>query len=238
MTNQEKTNSIQRTARMAGFLYLLLIPLGVLGIIYVPNTLFIPGDMAATASKIMANESLFRLSMVAALLIQLVNIAVVLFLYKLLSPVNENMARLMVLFSVLAVPIAMLNELNNAAVLLLLNSGEQSPTLLALFLDLHEYGIQIAGLFWGLWLFPMGYLVFRSNYIPKIIGVLLMIGCLGYVADSLTFLLFPSFGVTFSEFTFVGELLLPLWLVVKGVNVDQWSRRVEEAALSNPVPQG
>jgi hypothetical protein len=226
MMNQAKTNSIQRTARIAGFLYLLLIPLGVLGIIYVPNTLFVPGDMAATASNILANETLFRLGIVAALLIQLVNIAVVLFLYKLLNPVNKNMARFMVLFSVLAVPIAMLNELNNAAVLLLLNSREQPPTLLALFLDLHEYGIQIAGLFWGLWLFPMGYLVFKSNYIPKIIGVLLMIGCFGYVADSLTFLLFPNFGVTFSQVTFIGELLLPLWLVIKGVNVEQWQKRV------------
>lgn len=225
MTTKEKMTP-NRTARIAGFLYLLLIPLGVFGILYVPSTLIVQGDVAATASNIMANESLFRLSIVSALLVQLVNIAVVLFLYKLFKPVNKNIARLMVLFIVLGVPIAMLNELNHAAVLLLLNSADQSHALIALFLDMHDYGIQIAGVFWGLWLFPMGYLAFKSNYIPKIIGVALMIGCFGYLADSLVFILFPNFGVTFAEYTFIGEVLLPSWLLIKGVKVEQWSKSV------------
>ncbi len=223
MTTKNKMNP-NRTARIAGFLYLLLIPLGVLGIIYVPSTLIVPGDMAVTASNIMANESLFRLSIVSALLTQLVNLAVVLFLYKLFKPVNENIARLMVLFIVLAIPIAMLNELNQAAVLHLLNSADQSLALIALFLDMHDYGIQIASVFWGLWLFPMGYLAFKSNYIPKIIGVALMIGCFGYLADSLIFILFPNVGVTFGEYTFIGEVLLPSWLLIKGVKVEEWSK--------------
>lgn len=224
MTTKEKMTP-NRTARIAGFLYLMLIPLGVLGIIYVPSTLIVPGDVAATASNIMANESLFRLSIVSALLVQLVNLAVVLFLYKLFKPIHKNVARLMVLFIVLGVPIAMLNELNHAAILLLLNSADQSLALIALFLDMHDYGIQIAGVFWGLWLFPMGYLAFKSNYIPKIIGVALMIGCFGYLADSLVFILFPNFGVTFAEYTFIGEVLLPSLLLIKGVKVEQWSKR-------------
>ncbi len=224
MTTKEKMTP-NRTARVAGFLYLLLVPLGIFGILYVPATLIVPGDVAATASNIMANESLFRLSIVSALLVQLVNLVVVLFLYKLFKPVNKNMAQLMVLFIVLAVPIAMLNELNHAGVLLLLNSADQSHALIALFLDMHDYGILIAGVFWGLWLFPMGYLAFKSNYIPKIIGVALMIGCFGYLADSLLFILFPNFGVTFAEYTFIGEVLLPSWLLIKGVKVEQWSKR-------------
>ena len=217
-------NSINKTARIAGFLYLLLLPLGILGILYVPATLIVPEDTAVTASNIMANETLFRLGMVSALLVQVVNIFVVVFLYKLLNPVNKNMARMMVIFILIGAPIAMVNELNNAGVLLLLESGEPAYGLMALFLELHEYGIQIAGIFWGLWLFPMGYLVFKSNYIPKIIGVLLMIGCFGYLIDSFTFLLFPDLGYTVAQFTFIGELLLPLWLVVKGVNVEQWQK--------------
>ena len=229
MITKEKMNP-NRIARIAGFLYLLLIPLGVLGIIYIPSTLVVSGDMATTASNIMASEGLFRLGIVSALLVQLVNLAVVLFLYKLLKPVNSSIALLMVIFILLAVPIAMLNELNNAAVLLLLSNAEPSHSLMALFLDLHEYGIQIAGMFWGLWLFPMGYLVFKSNYIPKIIGVLLMIGCFGYLADAFTFILFPDLGVTFSEFTFIGEVLLPLWLLIKGVNVEAWQKRALESA--------
>jgi hypothetical protein len=89
---KEKTNP-NKSARIAGGLYLLLLPLGILGLIYVPATLIVPGDVATTASNIMANESLFRLSIVSALLIQVVNLFVVLFLYKLLKPVNKNMAQ-------------------------------------------------------------------------------------------------------------------------------------------------
>jgi hypothetical protein len=220
---KEKTNP-NKTARIAGGLYLLLLPLGILGLIYVPATLIVPGDVATTASNIMANESLFRLSIVSALLIQVVNLFVVLFLYKLLKPVNKNMALVMVIFILLGAPIAMLTEVNRAAALLLLNTADLSPALAALFLDLHEVGIQIASIFWGLWLFPMGYLVFKSGYIPKMIGVLLIIGCFGYLADSFAFFLFPNFGMTISQFTFIGELVLPLWLLIKGVNVAQWEK--------------
>jgi hypothetical protein len=224
MTITEEMNP-NKTARIAGGLYLLLLPLGILGLLYVPSAIIVAGDTAATTRNILANETLFRLSIVSALLVQLVNIFVVLFLYKLLNPVNKRMALLMVIFSLLAVPIAMLSEINKAAVLLLLNDADPSLSLVALFLDLHEVGIQIASIFWGLWLFPMGYLVFKSNYLPQIIGVLLMIGCVGYLVDSLAFFLFPDFGMTFSQFTFIGELVLPLWLLIKGVNVEQWEKR-------------
>ena len=122
MTSKEKANP-NKTARIAGFLYLLLIPLGVFGILYVPSTLFVPGDVAATASNIMANETLFRLSIVSALLTQVVQIFAVLFLYKVLKPAGKNLAVLMVVFILVAVPIAMLNELNQFAVLLLLNGA-------------------------------------------------------------------------------------------------------------------
>jgi len=231
-------NSIQKTARITGFLYLLLIPLGVFGIIYVPSTLIVPGDVAATAGNIMANGWLFRLSIVSALVVQLVNIFVVLLLYKLLKPVNKNHAVLMVIFLLLAVPIAFINELTHFAVLLLLSGADslevftaaQLQVLVSLLLDLHESGIFIAQIFWGLWLFPMGYLGFKSGFLPRIIGILLMIGCFGYLFDSFTAFLFPNFGVTVSEFTFLGEVLLPLWLLIKGVNVEQWEKRALEAA--------
>lgn len=224
MSKQEKM-SPNMTARLTGFLYLLLVPLGIFGIMYVPGRIIVLDNIVETANNIIANESLFRLSIVSALLVQLVNLTVVLLLYKLLSPVNKNVARMMVLFIVLAIPIAMLNELTNSAALLLAQRADRPLDLIALFLDLHEYGIQIAGIFWGLWLFPMGYLVFRSNYIPKIIGIALMIGCFGYLADAFIFLLFPEFGMTFAEFLFVGEVLLPLWLLIKGVNVEQWQKK-------------
>jgi len=230
MITKINSSNIKNIARLAGFLYFLLIPLGVFGIIYVPSTLIVDGDIAATVTNITNNESLFRLSIVAALIAQVVNIAVVLFLYKILAPVSRIAAGLMVLFSLLAVPITMLNELNNGAVLLLLESARPSLAQINLFLNLHEYGIQIAGIFFGLWLLPMGYLVFKSTFIPKFIGILLMIACVGYLADSFVFFVNSDFGVVFSEFTFVGEAVMTFWLLIKGVNVRQWKKRALESS--------
>ncbi len=223
------TNAVQRTARTAGFLHLLLIPLSVVGVLYVPAALIGPNDGAAVAGKILANEGLFRLTIVSALLVQLVNLAVVLLLYQLLQPVSKQAARLMVAFLVLGIPIAMLNELNHAAVLLLAKSADPAPALVTLFLNLHKSGILTAQIFWGLWLFPMGYLVFTSHYIPRVLGVLLVIAGIGYMADSAAFFLYPDLHVTVSQFTFIGEALLPLWLVSKGVNVEQWEKRAHAA---------
>jgi hypothetical protein len=218
MITNAKTHSVQSTAKITGWLYLSLIPLGILGIIYVPATLFVDGDVGATISNIIANELLFRVGIVSAFLVQLVGICVVLYLYKLLKSVNQSHALLMVLFQLLAVPITLVNELFHVAVLVLLNTPEPSHQLVSLFLELHHHGIFVSQIFWGLWLFPMGYLVFKSGFLPKILGILLMIGCMGYLIDSVTHFMLPDFGFTVSEFTFVGELLLPLWLVVKGVD--------------------
>ena len=225
-------SSINKTARVAGFLYLLLLPLGIFGLL-LPSSLILPGDAARTADNIMASESLFRLGIMSALATQLLNIFVVLALYKLLNRVDKNQATLMVLFSLLGVPIAMLSELNKFGVLLVLNgthyltafTAKQVQALVSLFLDLHQYGINIAGIFWGLWLFPMGYLVFKSGFLPRILGILLMIGCFGYLFDSVTFFLFPNLDVTISQYTFIGEILLPLWLLIKGVDVEVWEKR-------------
>jgi hypothetical protein len=233
-------SSINRTARIAGVLYLLLMPLGVLGILIVPSMLYVPGDAAATATNIMASESLFRLSILSALLVQIINIGVVVALYKLLKPVNSTMAALMAIFILLGGAIAMLNEVHKFAVLILLGgadyltafSAEQLQGLASFFLDVHEYGVAIASIFWGLWLFPMGWLVFKSGFLPRFIGILLMIGCVGYVVDFLIKLLLPDLDLSIAQFTFIGEIMLPLWLLIKGVNVEKWEARAAEAANS------
>jgi len=236
MTTKEKMNP-NKTARIAGFLYLIMFPLGIFIAFYVPSILIVPGDAVTTANNIMASESLFRLSIVSALIIQIVNTLLVLVLYKLLKPVNKNHALLMVIFILLGVPIAMLSQLNQFAALLLLSgadylkvfTADQLPAQVMFFLDLHEHGITIAGIFWGLWLFPMGYLVYKSGFLPRILGILLMIGCFGYLIDSFTIFLFPTFkGI--AQFTFWGEVLFPLWLLIKGVNVEQWEKRALESA--------
>jgi hypothetical protein len=230
-------NSINTTARAAGLLYLGLVPLGFFGI-YVTSRLVVPGDAAITAQNIVASASLFRLGIVSALLVQIVNVVVVLALYRLLKPVSRDVALLMVVFLLLGVPIAMLNELNSFAVLLLLSGADylkpftagQVQALVPLFLGLHQLGISIAGIFWGLWLFPMGYLVYKSGFLPRILGVLLIIGCFGYLIDSFAAFLLPGRDVNIAVFTFWGEVLLPLWLLVRGVGVEQWEQRVRATA--------
>lgn len=237
-TKKITSHPMVTTARIAGFMYLLQIPLGVFGILYIPKALVVLGDAAATANNILAHEFLFRLSMVSAILAALVTVVTALFLYKVLKPVHKNYARLMVICTLIVAPISMLNELNHVAVLLLLNSPEiitifttsQLHTLMSVFLDVQGYGIQIVGIFFGLWLLPMGYLVFKSGYIPKIIGVFLVITCLGYLIDFLAFFLFPNFGVIISEYTWLGEVMMVSWLLIKGINIEQWEKRALESA--------
>ena len=237
MTNRTAKTSPLIYARVAGLLYLMMVPLGFFGM-YGHSTLIVPGDAVTTVNNILASASLFRLSIMSALLVQIVNIVLVLVLYKLLKPVSRNTAVLMVVFFLVSVPITMLNELNQFAALLLLSGTDylaefktdQLHAQVMIFLDLHEHGINIAQLFWGLWLFPMGYLVFKSEFLPKILGILLIIGGLGYLIDSVSFFFFSDIA-PIVLYTFWGELLLPLWLLFKGVNVEQWEKRVVESVL-------
>ncbi len=237
MTTLSTQTSPQRNARLAGILYLALVPLSFFGMI-IASGIVVPGDAAMTASHILASEMQFRLSIVSTLLVQVVNIFVVIALYRLLKPVNQSMAVMMVLFILLGAPIAMLNELNQFAVLFIVHNttslvgftASQLQSLLPLLLNLHQQGISIAQIFWGLWLFPMGYLVYKSGFLPKILGILLVIGCVGYLAQSFAAFLFPSFNVNIAMFTFWGEVLFPLWLVIKGVNVDSWEKLIAEPA--------
>ena len=244
MATKENMNP-NRTARIAGVLYVIPWFLSIFAFMLRQN-LIVSGDAAATAENIMASESLFRLSIVSDLIVQVVFIVLVLFLYRLLKPVNRNVAVLMVILFLVSVPIAMLNELNHAAVLLLLSNADsltmftanQLQTLVPLFLDLHEIGIMIAYIFWGLWLFPLGYLVFKSGFLPRILGILLMISCFGYLIDFFAFFLFPDAGVAINMYTGWAELFLCLWLLIKGVNVEEWENRALEPAFVQPVTEG
>jgi hypothetical protein len=142
------------------------------------------------------------------------------------------MASLMVILILIGLGIGMLNEVNQFVALLLLGGGEhltvftteQLQALASLFLKIYQHGFSVAHIFWGLWLFPLGYLVFKSGFLPKVIGVLLVIAGVGYLVDFTLFFLFPAITVTVSEFTFVGEVLLLFWLLIMGVNVEQWKK--------------
>lgn len=198
--------------RKAGLLYLLIVPLGVFGILFIQSYFVVEGDINATMDNIKNDAFYFRLSILSSLATQVVQIFVVLALYQVFKEVNRRMAAFMVISILVAVPIAMLNELNHVAVLKTLGNGEQ----VSLFLSLHQSGVFMAQIFWGIWLFPMGYLAYKSGFVPKIIGVLLIIACFGYLFDSLFFFLELDFGFIFSDFTFVGEIAIILWLIIKG----------------------
>jgi hypothetical protein len=195
------------------------------------------GDTAAAVSNILANEFLFRLSIVSTIICAILTIATALYIYKVLKFVNENHAKWIVLFALIAAPISMLNELNSVAVLLLLKSPEfstlftqsQLHSFISIILDLHKYGYQIVGIFFGFWLLPMGVLVYKSTYIPKFIGVLLIVTCLGYLIDFVTFFLYPKFGIIISEYTWAGEVLMVLWLLIKGVNIEKFEKWIQES---------
>ena len=230
-------NPIQKTARLAGLLYLAIAALAVFGLVYVPAMLLVPGDAAATANNIVASESLFRLGFMSNLITFTVNVFVAVLLYKLLKPVNRGIASLMVILILIGLAIGMLNELNQFAALLILGTDHlsaftaaQSQVLAALFLDLYQHGFNIAHIFWGLWLFPMGYLIIRSGFLPKVIGILLIVAGMGYLVDFTLFFLVPDVVLNVSSFTFVGEVALLLWLLIRGVNVEQWEIRANKSA--------
>jgi hypothetical protein len=196
---------------------------------YVPAKIIIPGDAATTAANIISYEFLFRLGIVGSLVTQLFYIAVVLLLYVLFKQVNKNHAMLMVVLSLVAVPIAMLNTLNRLAALVLVKGdylvslgAEQVNTLVMFFLDLNAQGVLIATIFWSLWLFPLGYLVYKSGYFPKFIGILLFIAGAGYLLDPIVNFIIPSakaFFIPVLNVMTMGELLYMFWFVFKGVKL-------------------
>lgn len=231
-------NTIKSTARIAGLLYLLQIPLGVFGILYLPVQIVDRGSWGNTVSNLLAHETTVRLSIVSAVLCALVTVATAHYIAKVLSPVDRRYARLIRLCTLVAAPLTLANELNHVAVLLLLDqplmlenfSEAQLQAGVSFFLQLHAAGMQLIGIFFGLWLLPMGYLVIRSGYIPKVIGYFLLLTCAGYLADFFIFFLFPSGHLVISEYTWAGEVMMVGWLLVRGINEKAYHSFLEEKA--------
>jgi hypothetical protein len=196
-------NSTYNPGRVAGLLYLTLLG-APLRLIYIPNTLFVTGNATATANNIAAHELLFRLGIVGDLFTGTMSLFLVLALYRLFKGVHQDLALLMVILGGLMVaPIYFVNTLNDAAALLFARGADffsvfgkpQRDAFTMLFLSLHGHGVLTNEIFWGLWLFPFGLLVYRSRFLPRILGVWLMINCFAYLATSFTGFLFPQYEV-------------------------------------------
>ena len=219
-----------KAARTAGFVYLAMILVAPFSMLYVPGKLIVRDNAAATAENILTHETLFRSSIFGDLIGHVIFICLAIALYRLLRDVNRTWAWLMVSFVLVSAAVGFLNTLNNVAALILFRGDEfltvfdqvRREALGMLFIRLHSQGQFIDEIFCGLWLFPFGLLVFRSGFLPRFLGIWLMINCFGYLVLSVTALFFPLYyeaAFRFSQPVLFGELATMLWLLIKGAKV-------------------
>lgn len=221
--------SNQKTARIAGLLYLGVVVTGIFSLMYVPNKLIVWENATNTYNNIADNQSLFRLGIVSGLICYTFFLFLPLVLYKLFNQVNDNYAKLMVLFAVISVPIYFVNVQNQFTILSLVSSPnylnsfstEQAKSMVMLYLDQYENGMRIIHIFSGLWLFPFGYLVYKSGFLPRIFGILLMLGCFGYLMNFLGNTLISNYSeIGISSYiqlpASLGEIGICLWLLIMG----------------------
>jgi len=233
---EEKMKSLKKTARGAGILYIIMDVFMIFGGKYVDSKIYAPGDAVATVSNILASEWLFRLGFVSNLVGLILQLFLVYVLYELFKSVDKGQARLMVILVVAGVSVAFLNNPNLYAPILLFSGAgylsafnlAQLQTLAMVFLDMYKHGIMIAEIFWGLWLIPLGILVYKSRFVPKVLGVLLIVGCFGQLISFLSIFLFPGYSTILTpiaETIMLGELPIFLWLLIKGAKDQQPSIR-------------
>jgi hypothetical protein len=229
---ETNSSSLKKTARIAGLFYLLLVITGVYGVMYVPSKIVVSGDSISTAKNMITNELIFRSGVLNDIISNTIFLLLVLFLYRLLRSVNENQAKLMFALVIVQIPVLFLMEAFNITSLMILK-GEtlktlelsQRQDLAMLFLNVTDYGILPLEMFWGLWLLPFGLLVYKSEFIPRIFGILLLIGGIAYMTDSTIGILFPSYSSFVKYPTLllaaIGEISITLWLLIKGVKSEE-----------------
>ena len=217
-------------ARAAGVLYLIIIVFGLFSEVFVRSGLIVPGDAAATASNIAASEFLFRLGFASDLVVFSSDVAVAVLLYVLLRPVGKTLALIAAGFRLTGTAIYGVNLLNHFAAMLVLSGADyltvfepgQLDALALLFLNVHKHGYDLGLVFFGLHCLMLGYLLFKSDYFPRVLGVLMVFASLGYLVGSLTLFLFPNYAGAVTPVyvaPLIGELSLCLWLLIKGVRL-------------------
>jgi hypothetical protein len=240
MKERVRETSPQVYARIGGVLYLIIIVIGFCSEFFVRDELVVSGDVTATANNIAASESLWRISIAGELILLVCAVALTMILYVLLRPVNKNLALLSVFFNIVEFPIEAVSKLCLFAALFLSGNTDymkvfephQLHALVKISLKLHDYGFGIDLVFFGFACLVYGYLLFRSGYFPRTLGVLMAIAGLSYLANSFTLILAPAYAGTISlilVLALIGELSLCLWLMVKGVNVPKWNEKARLA---------
>ena len=220
----------KKAAHIAGTVYLSLILVAPFAMIYVPGRLIVRGNAAATAGNILAHETMWRLSIFGDLIGHVIFICLAVALYRLLSRVNKTWALLLLAFVLVSAAVGFLNALNNIAAVTLFRGGDflnvidktQRDALGMLFLRLHNQGEFISEIFWGVWLFPFGLLVYRSRFLPRILGLWLIIAGFAWIALSIAAQFFPdNYGHIFRwlQPAFFAEMAIMLWFLIRGVNL-------------------
>jgi len=244
MTDHTVNSSPKLCARIGGALYLIIIVIGLFGEAFVRDRLIVSGDAAATAANIMSHESLWRFHIAAELFLLICAVALLLILYALLRPVSRDLALLAVFINLVSIGIEAATTMYLLQALFPLgNAGylkaftrEQLYAMASLSLKSHGYGFSVSLLFFGCFCLIVGYLIFRSGYLPKTIGVLMQIAGLSYLTNSFALILSPAFANRLFPAillpAFVGEASLCLWLLVKGVNVPKWQEQVSVGRFS------
>jgi hypothetical protein len=244
MENREAQNSPQIYARIGGALYLIIIVGGLFGEAFIRDRLIVSGDAAATAEKIRSAELLWRAGVANELFMLICTVALALIFYVLLRPVSRDLALLAVFFNLVSIALEATNELNLLTTLFPLANADYlrafSPEQLHAFVylpgKLYAYGFGASLIFFGCECLVLGYLIFRSGYLPKAVGVLMQIAGLCYLTNSFALILSPSLADRLFPAillpAFVGEASLCLWLLTKGVNVSEWKVR----ASAKPAP--
>ena len=231
---KQETNSLKQTAKLAGLFYLLQVLTIGFNLGYVRSTLIVAGDAAATAANITANESLFRMAMASNIVSQIFLFFFGLTIFKLFKSVNKTLATVFLTSLLLSVGIAVVNSLNNFAALLVLSNAdylkafqpEQIKALMMVFLRMSNSGIGLLEVFSGIFIISLGLLIIKSKYIPRILGVLLVIGGGWFQVNSFTKILIPQFYPAMITqmtmlFNALGGIPLIFWLLIKGVKEQQ-----------------
>ena len=221
-------------ARSAGILYLAILILAGFNLFYVPALCTVPGDPAGTARKLMANELIYRLGILSDVVGAILFVFMILILYRLFKDVDPMHARLMVVSVSIAIAFALVNDLNQAAPLVLFSTSDYSgfntpqlETLALIFLRLRGAGFEIVESFWALGLYPIGILVIKSRFFPRVIGILLIAASIAGLAYSFGLIVMPGRRQIITLLTMpidsIGELSFAFWLLIRGARVPQTS---------------
>lgn len=248
MIDHSVESSPQLYARIGGALYLIIIALGIFAQVFVRDRIIVSGDPAATAANITLMESLWRFGIASEFLTVICTIILAMVYFYLLRPVSKELNLLAALFRLTAIIVQAVSLVYLITALLPLANAaftkaftpEQLYALTSLAIRSHAYGYSVALLFTGCTFLVHGYLIFKSGYLPRALGVMIQVAGLGYISNGFALILYPAIAnLVFLAIilpVLIGETSLSLWLLIKGVNIKKWNERRSVGPVGAPLP--